>query len=141
MVPFYGQGMNVGFEDLTVLTKILAESPDRAVAFETYSRTRRPDAHAICDLALYNYWEMSSGVTSWVFRTRRALYARLHQIMPRWFVPLYSMVAFSDIPHAQVVRRHARQERILSAILGSASVGFLGLLALLVTKQLNICKA
>lgn len=48
-------------EDVLVLDKMLTEYPnDRLLAFEEYTKHRQPDAHAICDLAMYNYIEVSS---------------------------------------------------------------------------------
>jgi len=61
MVPFYGQGMNAGFQDVLVLDRILDETQgDLSKALATYSARRHPDAIAICDLAMYNYVEMRS---------------------------------------------------------------------------------
>jgi kynurenine 3-monooxygenase len=128
MVPFYGQGMNAGFEDLSVLSSILSTQPNLTIAFEEYSKKRKADAHAICDLALYNYWEMSSAVTSSWFKFKRMIYGKLHMLMPNVLVPLYSMVAFSNIPYAQAVRRHARQERIINTIIGGFGMTVFGLL-------------
>jgi len=46
-------------EDVLVLDKMLNEYPnDRLRAFQEYSTYREPDAHAICDLAMYNYIEV-----------------------------------------------------------------------------------
>lgn len=131
MVPFYGQGMNAGFEDLLVLSKLLRSSKDRATAFSEYSQLRRPDAHAICDLALYNYWEMSTGVSSMYFRLKRALAGLIHKIAPQTFVPLYSMVAFSTIPYAEVVRRNRRQGHIMAVLASGAGLSLMGALGYL----------
>ena len=63
MVPFYGQGMNAGFQDVLVFDKLLDEvHNDLTKALPEYTRRRHPDAVAICDLALYNYVEMRSKV-------------------------------------------------------------------------------
>lgn len=72
MVPFYGQGMNCGFEDVSVLASILKKHgihgtgrPDPVVletALDEYTRTRSVDAHAMCDLAMHNYVEMRKDV-------------------------------------------------------------------------------
>ena len=63
MVPFYGQGMNAGFQDVLVFDKILDEfKGDLAKALPVYTERRYPDAVAICDLAIYNYSEMRSKV-------------------------------------------------------------------------------
>lgn len=59
MVPFFGQGMNAGFEDCTLLTQILDKHDDNfKAALLEFSETRWENAHAICDLAMYNYIEV-----------------------------------------------------------------------------------
>lgn len=59
IVPFYGQGMNAGFEDCTVLNNILKKYPNEIeCALAEFSEVRRDDLHAICDLAMYNYVEV-----------------------------------------------------------------------------------
>lgn len=60
MVPFYGQGMNAGFEDCSVLTELFnrhGHDIDRILM--EFSETRWEDAHSICDLAMYNYVEVN----------------------------------------------------------------------------------
>lgn len=59
MVPFFGQGMNAGFEDCTLLSQILDKyDDDFKAALAEFSETRWHDAHTICDLAMYNYIEV-----------------------------------------------------------------------------------
>lgn len=61
MVPFYGQGMNCGFEDVVVFFEILDSMGFANInqVLEKYSEVRVPDAHAICELAVRNYDEVS----------------------------------------------------------------------------------
>jgi kynurenine 3-monooxygenase len=61
MVPFYGQGMNAGFQDCTVFFQIFDQNNginNLANILEEYSMQRVADSHAICDLALHNYIEV-----------------------------------------------------------------------------------
>ena len=59
VVPFYGQGMNAGFEDCTILSELFDKHGTNLEKILTeFSETRWEDAHAICDLAMYNYVEM-----------------------------------------------------------------------------------
>lgn len=60
MVPFYGQGMNCGMEDCLVLNDSLDKHQDLRTALEEYSAYRNPDAEAMCDLAMYNYVEVTN---------------------------------------------------------------------------------
>lgn len=59
VVPFYGQGMNAGFEDCTILTELFNEyGSDLDSILQEFSERRWENTHAIADLAMYNYVEM-----------------------------------------------------------------------------------
>ncbi|KAJ3021434.1 hypothetical protein HKX48_008528 [Thoreauomyces humboldtii] len=125
MVPFYGQGMNCGMEDCTILDEILTahlgppSSPKSrrpspaalAGALAAYSATRNPDVEAMCDLAMYNYVEMRSSVTKAGYLFRKKMEGWLHYLMPTKVVPLYTMVSFSRVPYAKALSRWRRQSR------------------------------
>jgi kynurenine 3-monooxygenase len=115
MVPFYGQGVNCGFEDCLVFLESLKKCENNLVAAsKLYSDTRIPDAHAICDLSMYNYIEMRSHVNSWSFLMKKKIVTFLHYLFPRSVLPLYTMVAFTRIPYHIAVLRNRKQERALS---------------------------
>ena len=60
MVPFYGQGMNCGMEDCLVLEDALERHHDNLEnSLDEFSKNRNPDAEAMCDLAMYNYVEVT----------------------------------------------------------------------------------
>ncbi|KAI9030384.1 hypothetical protein DFJ74DRAFT_602867 [Hyaloraphidium curvatum] len=128
MVPFYGQGMNCGMEDVDVLDSILdfilppgmpkGARPDHGAmeaAFEQYTRTRYPDVTTMMDLALYNYHEMRHDVTDWRYLLRKKIENALHLLFPTRIIPLYTMVSFSQIPYSEVMRRWQRQTLLLEA--------------------------
>ena len=56
IVPFYGQGMNCGFEDCRILNELIDkhDSDWKAILHE-YQIQRKPDADAIADLAVENF--------------------------------------------------------------------------------------
>ncbi|MEP1985643.1 MAG: NAD(P)/FAD-dependent oxidoreductase, partial [Maribacter dokdonensis] len=61
VVPFYGQGMNAGFEDIYVLDQLIQEfGDDWERIFTTYQEKRKPNADAIAELSYRNFIEMSS---------------------------------------------------------------------------------
>eukprot|EP01135_Chromosphaera_perkinsii_P006762 Nk52_evm10s578 gene=Nk52_evmTU10s578 len=114
MVPFYGQGMNAGFEDCSIFNRILNKfDDDFGQSIKEFSETRKEDAHAICDLAMYNYVEMRSSVNSKWFLFRKHVDNILHRIFPNTFIPLYTMVAFTRIPYATVVRSSSIQSKLV----------------------------
>jgi kynurenine 3-monooxygenase len=116
VVPFYGQGANAAFEDCVVLDECLRAWPaDRSRAFSTFEQQRKHNADAIADLALANFVEMRDHVASSSFLFKKKIEKILHRLMPRVFVPLYTMVSFTRIPYAEAVARAARQDRMLKA--------------------------
>ncbi|XP_068752463.1 kynurenine 3-monooxygenase-like [Montipora capricornis] len=114
MVPFYGQGTNCAFEDCLVFDGLLEKHNDNLGAvLAEYSRTRNKDVEAMCDLAMYNYIEMRSLVTSPVFLMKKKLFNFLHWSMPNTFIPLYTMVSFTQIPYHTVIERSNWQEKVV----------------------------
>ncbi len=134
MVPFYGQGMNAGMEDVRILFSILDKHAEmdegnnpvddfedtaapvlqRAQALAEYSAVRAPDAHAINDLALQNYIEMRSSVLSKRYRLRKFLEEFMSVKFPSlgWQTK-YARVSFSNEGYLDVVRNSDRQGQIL----------------------------
>jgi kynurenine 3-monooxygenase len=114
MVPFYGQGMNSGLEDVRVLFSHLDSHPSRSSALLAYSAERSIDAHAINDLALQNYTEMRDSVTSPVYKARKWLEEKLSVWVPGLgWTTKYSRVSFGNERYSEVVRRSERQGRLL----------------------------
>ncbi|MCA9666078.1 MAG: FAD-dependent monooxygenase [Myxococcales bacterium] len=124
VVPFYGQGMNAGFEDCRVLDECIeAHTPagaaptdtDWAAALEAYQTARVPDGNAIADLAISNFIEMRDLVRDDRFRLKKRIGARLHEI-DEAFLPLYSMVTFSHIRYSLAQQLGREQEALLDKL-------------------------
>lgn len=131
MVPFYGQGMNCGFEDVRVLMELIDSSnQDVKACFKQYSQDRHQDLLTICKLALDNYYEMSSKVTSPLYLFRKKIDYFLGKYASGRFltwIPMYSMISFrGDIGYSDAVKIEKRQLRILNNIQN----GTLGALAI-----------
>jgi kynurenine 3-monooxygenase len=61
IVPFYGHGMNAGFEDITILNEIMQQyGDDWDRIFKEYEISRKPNADAIAELSRRNFEEMSA---------------------------------------------------------------------------------
>lgn len=123
IVPFYGQGCNAALEDCALLAKAIREHgwADISGALHAYAQDRKPDADAIADLALDHYHDMASRSASTYFRLKRRLEIVLNKYFPRTFLPLYSMISFSNIPYAQAVARAERQDRIMGAMIATGA--------------------
>ncbi|PUU74739.1 hypothetical protein B9Z19DRAFT_1132674 [Tuber borchii] len=117
MVPFYGQGMNAGFEDVRVLFEHVRAHPDSMTdALASYSAYRVPDGHMINELAMQNHIEMRATVTSKAYLLRKVIEEALYAYVPWLGVrTVYSMVSFSNIRYTEVVGRTRQQRRWLNA--------------------------
>ena len=128
MVPFYGQGMNAGLESVRVLFQHLDTHSSRDIALSSYSSHRAPDASAINKLALDNYVEMRSSVTSRLYKWRKRLEEWLSVNFPALgWATKYSMVSFGNERYSEVVRRTERQTQIIKWVLyGALGMPFVG---------------
>jgi kynurenine 3-monooxygenase len=116
VVPFYGQGMIAGFEDCRILMEMIDGHSNWEDLFEDFYQKRRPDADAISQLALDNFIEMRDLVADPDFILRKKLEGILvHSGIKNW-MPLYSMVTFSDLPYSEARRLGILQNGILEEI-------------------------
>ena len=118
IVPFYGQGMNAGFEDCSILDDLLENnSQSLSTVFEKFYLSRKIDADAIANLALKNFIEMRDLVADPEFLLRKKIEARLHSEFPEKWIPLYSMVTFSHIPYAEALANGQKQKQIMDEVM------------------------
>ena len=82
IVPFFGQGMNSGFEDCTVLNEIMNQESDWDVIFNRFSSERKKDGDAIADLALQNFIEMRDLVGNKDYLLRKKIEKKIYEKYP-----------------------------------------------------------
>ncbi|KAL2850009.1 hypothetical protein BJX68DRAFT_237191 [Aspergillus pseudodeflectus] len=151
VLPFYGQGLNAGLEDIRVLFEALDKhgvysnnnNTDKAslalarqLAFQEYTDNRTADAHAINDLSHQNYVEMRWGVKQPLYRLRKYIEEALYHYVPSlgWQTQ-YTRVSFSDQRYSEIIAVNRRQGRILGAVFGSTLVSSLAIAAVWFWKQ------
>lgn len=118
IVPFYGQGMNSGFEDVRLFVELAEEMNwDWDRILPEFSNKRKKDADAILDLAMYNFIEMRDHVGDPNFLRRKKLEGQIQEQYPKEWVPLYSMVTFSDIPYSEALRLGKIQKQVMDEFL------------------------
>ena len=118
IVPFYGQGMVSGFEDCYVFDQLADELwDDKEELFKQFEESRRPDADAIADLALRNFIEMRDSVANPKFLLRKKIEKAINAKHPEKWVPLYSMVTFSELRYSEALARGKEQDKIMEEIL------------------------
>lgn len=118
IVPFYGQGMNAGFEDISVLYEMIEKyGDDWETIFSEYQDSRKPNADAIAELSYRNFMEMSSKTADDNFLLQKKIEKLFSDKHPDKWIPLYSRVTFSDRPYAEALAIGDLQNEIMQKIL------------------------
>lgn len=124
VVPFYGQGMNAGFEDCYVLNQLLDQHHDNwNEVLPLFQTSRKPNTDAIAQLALDNFIEMRDLVADPEFLLRKKIEARIHTLYPDQWTPLYSMVTFNEnIPYSEAFAVGQKQKKIMDEVMKTPGI-------------------
>ncbi len=118
IVPFYGQGMNAGFEDISVLYEMMLKyGDDWEAVFSEYQKSRKPNADAIAELSYRNFMEMSSKTADDKFLLQKKIEKWFSEKHPDKWIPLYSRVTFSDRPYTEALALGDFQNAIMEQVL------------------------
>ncbi len=117
IVPFFGQGINCGFEDCTVLIDLVDHhGADWPRVFAEFEKARKINTDAIAEMALENFTEMRDRVADSRFLFRKKVELALEARYPQLFVPKYSMVTFHRVPYSVALSRGKIQDRLLAEL-------------------------
>lgn len=134
MVPFFGQGCNCGFEDALWLSRLIDQhcggeggkvDPTRctpqnySAAFKELEQMRKPNADAICAMALENFVEMRDKTADRKFQAMKRVENDLEQRFPKKFRSRYAMVCYGgdgEVSYANAKYLGTVQDRILQEL-------------------------
>jgi len=124
IVPFYGQGMNCGFEDCVVLNELIDKHGDDWNAIlDEYQALRKPDGDAIADMAEANFIEMRDKTADKTFLLQKKIEARFAEKYPDKWIPFYSMVTYSPhIRYSTALREGQRQQAIMDKVMATPNI-------------------
>lgn len=124
IVPFYGQGMNSGFEDCTALNRLMDQyGDDWAAMFKAYEIERKPDGDAIADLAMRNFVEMRDLTGDADFLLQKKIEAKFSNKYPTKWTPLYSLVTFSaDVRYSEALALGKKQDGLMAEIMAMPNI-------------------
>jgi kynurenine 3-monooxygenase len=123
IVPFYGQGMNAGFEDCTYLNELLNQyHDDFDKVMPEYTRIRKPAGDAILQLALNNYIEMRDKTADKDFLLQKKIESRFSAKYPHLWKSLYEQVSFSHTPYQEALQNGHRQQKIMDRVMEAADI-------------------
>lgn len=123
VVPFYGQGMNAGFEDIFTLSNIIdAHGDDWETIFKEYQQDRKPNTDAIAELSYRNFIEMSSKTADASFLLQKRIEQYFAEKHPKKWIPAYSRVTFSERPYAEALAMGDKQENIMKVVMQISNI-------------------
>jgi kynurenine 3-monooxygenase len=123
IVPFYGHGMNAGFEDITVLNQMMQKyGDDWTQIFTAYQESRKPNADAIAELSYRNFMEMSTKTADNHFLLQKRIEKWFSDKHPDKWMPLYSRVTFSLQPYIEALAFGNQQHEIMEEIMGREDI-------------------
>jgi len=121
IVPFFGQGMNAGFEDCMVFDKLLEQHVTRADSsgvdwpslFAAFAEARKASTDAIADLAVDHFTELCDRVADPRFRLFKEVELQMEQRFPGRYISRYVLVSFTHIPYAVALQVGRIQDSLL----------------------------
>jgi kynurenine 3-monooxygenase len=117
MVPFFGQGMNCGFEDCWTLSCLMEEhGTDWTAIFPRFEEMRKPNGRAISDLSLGNFIEMRKTVDDPALSLRWNLEQLLEHQFPHEYITHYSLIVHHLVPYTFARDAMKIQEGILDEL-------------------------
>lgn len=124
ITPFYGQGMNAGFEDTVILMELLDKHHNNwSLALQEYQQLRKPDADAIAQLALDNHIEMRDKTADEKFLLQKKIEQWFYKLHPDKWIPLYEMVTYRpDIRYSEALQKAYYQDKIMQEVLKTPDI-------------------
>jgi len=122
-VPFYGQGMNAGFEDCTVMFELMKKHNENwPLVFEEFQKQRKPDGDAVQDLSVHNYFVMRDFVADPTFILQKKIEKRFSDLHPEKWIPLYTQVSFTNIRYSEALAAGNRQDAIMKKVMDRSDI-------------------
>ncbi|MFN4082651.1 MAG: FAD-dependent oxidoreductase [Bacteroidia bacterium] len=122
VVPFYGQGMNCSFEDIVVLDNMIEKyGDDWHKIFDEYQKERKPNADAIADLAIQNYYEMADKVGDKHFLHKKQIEHELTELYPDKFKSQYELTTFSLSGYRYALEQGKKNDILLEKIIAEGT--------------------
>ncbi len=122
-VPFFGQGMNCGFEDCSVLFSLMRKHHENwSEIFKEFEKIRKPNGDAVQDLSLQNYIVMRDKVSDPAYQLQQKIERRISELFPNQYFPLYGMVSFTDIEYKVALEKGNEQSEIIADFIKTHSI-------------------
>ena len=139
-VPFYGQGMNASFEDCRILDELINDEDDLKSSLIRYSQARKSNGDGLQDLSLHNFIVMRDKTADPKFLLQKKIEQKFSKLHPEKWVPLYSMVSFTNTPYSEAWKIGMKQEKLMEQIMSIENINELWDTDEVMQKMLKIVK-
>ncbi|GAB4019124.1 MAG: NAD(P)/FAD-dependent oxidoreductase [Bdellovibrio sp.] len=117
IVPFFGQGMNLGFEDLTCFFSLFNKHQQNwSQTLSDYSKIQKENADAIADMAVENFTEMKDKVGNAQFLLQKGVDSILEKEFTQIYRTRYAMITYTLVPYALAKKAGLIQSKILAEL-------------------------
>jgi kynurenine 3-monooxygenase len=117
ITPFYGMGMNIGFEDCTVFMEILKKNNyDVGMTFASFDVVRKPDTDAMFDFSYKNFRSLNESPDP-EYNTKWLLERRIWKLFPQKWMPGYVRIVFSETPIGELPPIQKKQDHLLAVLM------------------------
>jgi kynurenine 3-monooxygenase len=118
MLPFLGQGLNSGIQDVGVfIDEVDRSSGDFYLASKQYFNTRKIEADAVLRLSKDMFKELTSGIAHSSYPSRKKMISWLVEYFPDNFSDLYSDVAFTCKSYDEILNQSQSAEKIVNQLI------------------------
>jgi kynurenine 3-monooxygenase len=90
--------------------------------FEEYSRVRKPNGDGVQDLSMHNFIVMRDKTAQAEFLLQKKIEQKFTQRYPDKWIPLYSMVSFTNISYADAWVIGMKQEKLMQTIMSKPNI-------------------
>lgn len=116
IVPFFGQGINCGFEDCRLFDEFLDIDSMSEDLFERFYESRKIDTDAILSMAAQNYDEMKHHVGEKDFIFIDHIEKELMHRFPNQYISRYILVSYTHYPYNLVQKIGEMQKQLVYKI-------------------------
>ena len=109
--------MNCGFEDCRILDELLDQHQNLEKCFDEYSKIRKPNGDGVQDLSMHNFIVMRDKTADPNFLLQKRIEKKFSKLFPDSWIPLYSMVSFTNISYSKAWKIGMKQEDIMKKIM------------------------
>ena len=101
IVPFFGQGINCGFEDCRLLNQMLSSQESIGYGlFKRFYEKRKVNTDAIAEMAFQNYDEMKKGVGDTDYSFYYSIERELMKRFPDKYISRYILVSYTNCSYS-----------------------------------------